>query len=145
MKRLAFCAMLAAAATLPGQRSSQTDEAEIRALESRWDAAQLKGDVTALNEIFADGFISTNGEGKTRGKADVINEVKAGNIKFESSQVQDMKVTVYGDAAVVTGTWKGKFTQKGKPMDLTERFTDTFVKQNGKWRVAASHGSTLKQ
>ena len=145
MKHLLICAFLAGGTLLSAQTSSQKAEAEIRALEEKWDAAQLKGDAAALSEIFADTYVSTNGEGKTRGKAEVINEVTAGDIKFESSKVQDLKISVYGDAAVVTGIWKGKFTQKGKPLDLTERFTDTMVRRNGKWQVVASHGSNLKQ
>jgi len=41
---------------------------------------------------------------------------------------------------------KGKGTDpSGKPMDVQERFTDTWVKmQNGQWQCVASHVSTLK-
>lgn len=144
MKTVLLCAFALAAGgnVLLAQSSA---EAEIRALEAKWDEAQLKGDANALAEIFADTYVSTNPEGKTRGKAEVINEVKSGDIKFQTSKVQDLKIMLYGDTAVVSGIWKGKFVQKGKPMDLTERFTDTFVRQGGKWRCVASHASALKQ
>ena len=57
---------------------------------------------------------------------------------------QRVKVYVYGDAAVVNGRWKAKFVEKGKPVDTTERFTDTYVRQNGQWKCVASQGSTIK-
>ena len=120
------------------------DEAALKALEEKWDAANMKGDVATLGGIFADNFISTNSEGKTRTKAEVLAQVKSGEIKYQTSKVDDMKVFVYGDAAVVNGRWTAKFVEKGKPVNATERFTDTYIRQNGQWRCVASQGSAIK-
>jgi ketosteroid isomerase-like protein len=120
------------------------DEAALKAIEEKWDAANMKGDTATLAAIFVDSFISTNSEGKTRTKAEVLAQVKSGEIKYDTSKVEDMKVYVYGDAAVVNGRWKAKFVEKGKPVDTTERFTDTYIRQNGQWRCVASQGSTIK-
>ena len=92
----------------------------------------------------ADTFISTSPEGKVRTKAEMLAQITSGDIKYHASKVDDMKVFVYGDAAVVNGRWKGKYVEKGKTVDATERFTDTFVRHNGQWRCVASHGSTIK-
>lgn len=42
---------------------------------------------------------------------------------------------------------KGKGTDgKGKPMDFTEQFTDTWVKMpKGQWQCVASHGTNIKK
>lgn len=125
-------------------KSTAADEAALKALEEKWDSASLKGDAAALGTIFSDSFISTNAEGKVRTKAEMLAQIKSGDVKYQMSKVDDMKVLVYGDAAVVNGRWKGKFVEKGKNIDTTERFTDTFVRQNGQWRCVASHGSTIK-
>ena len=126
------------------QRSAGGDEAALKALEEKWDAATLKGDTAALDAIFADRFISTTPEGKVRTKAELLAQLKSGDIKYESAKTDDLKIFVYGDAAVVNGRWKGKFVEKGKTVDATERFTDSFVRQNGQWRCVASHASTIK-
>ena len=147
MKRSVYVAFLllticTIAAAQP--KSAAADEAAIKALEGEWDAANLKGDATALGSIFADTFISTGSEGKVRTKAEMLAELKAGRIKYQIAKSEDLKVFLYGDAAVVTGKWTGKFILNGKPVDTVERFTDTYVRQNGKWRVVASHGSEIK-
>jgi len=51
------------------------------------------------------------------------------------------------DAATRTLQLIGKGTDsKGKPMDDTERFTDTWVKMpGGKWQCVASQGSAIKK
>ena len=120
------------------------DEAALKAIEEKWDTATLKGDTAALGSILADSYSQTTSEGKIRTKAEMIAAMKSGEIKYQASKADDLKVQVYGDAAVVTGRWKGKFTEKGKAMDVTERFTDTFVRQNGQWRCVATHTSPLK-
>lgn len=128
------------------QQKSATggDEAALKAIEEKWDAANLKGDAAALGAIFADTFISTSSEGKVRTKAEILAQLKSGEMKYQTSKMDDMKVFLYGEAAVVNGRWKGKFVEKGKTVDATERFTDTYVRQSGQWRCVSSHGSTIK-
>ena len=120
------------------------DEAALRALEGKWDAASLKGDTAALDAIVADTFIMTDPEGKVRAKAEILARMKSGEVKYQAAKADEMKVYLIGDTAIVSGRWTGKFTEKGKPMDSVERFTDTFVKRNGQWQCVASHSSTLK-
>ena len=66
--------------------------------------------------------------------------------KFDSVEVEDVKVTVFGDTAIATGGSKSRGTDaSGKPMDDHSRWTDTWVKMpNGKWQCVASHVSLIK-
>lgn len=129
-------------ATAAQQKSA--DEAALKAIEEKWDAANLKGDASALETILADGFITTNTEGKVQTKAETLARVKSGEVKYQSAKADDFHFYVYGDAAVVSGRWKGKFVEKGKTVDATERFTDFFIRQNGQWRCVASQASAIK-
>jgi ketosteroid isomerase-like protein len=126
------------------QKSASGDEAALKALEKKWDAANLKGDIGALNAIFADTFISTSSAGKVRTKEKMLAQLKSGELSYKTSKMDDMKVFVYGDTAVVNGRWKAKFVKKGRSVDTSERLTDTYVRQNGQWKCVASQGSTIK-
>ena len=95
------------------QKAAGGDEAALKAIEEKWDAANMKGDTATLATIFAATFINTDAEGKTSTGAEVLAKVKAGDIKYQTSKVDDLKVYVYGDAAVVNGRWKAKFVGKG--------------------------------
>ena len=55
-----------------------------------------------------------------------------------------MKVSLYGDFAVVTGIAGEKGTFKGQPVTPRTAFTDTFLFQGGKWIAVASHESALR-
>lgn len=63
---------------------------------------------------------------------------------WSSVEYTDLKVTVFGQTAIATGTFTGKGTIAGKPADVRERFTDTWVMANGKWLCVATHDSPLK-
>ena len=57
----------------------------------------------------------------------------------------DMKARVYGDAAVVTGRNTSKETLKGKDISGLYRWTDTWIKEAGRWQCVATHASMIVQ
>lgn len=147
MKKLAYgvvgLLIVLAGAVAQQKKTAANDEAALKAIEEKWDAAAVKGDVATLGQIFADTFISTNTEGLVHTKAEMLNEIKSGQVKYESSKVEDLKIYVYGNAAVVNGKWSGKVIEQGKPVESAERFTDMFIKQGGQWRCVAAHASPI--
>jgi ketosteroid isomerase-like protein len=54
-------------------------------------------------------------------------------------------VRVYGKTAVMTGQFTAKGTFKGKNIDVRERYTAVWVKQNGRWQLVAEQGNFIKQ
>ena len=115
--------------------------AAIKGLEEKWVQAGLKGDAAGLSALLADGILTVSNTGAVQTKAEMIERFKT--VKYQASKIDDMKVTVYGDAAVVVGHWQGKGIEKGKAFDESERFTDTWVKQNGQWRCVATQGTLI--
>lgn len=123
----------------------QADKAALLALEAQWDIAAVKGDIAAFDALYADGFVFTNAQGKVQTKAEVQSELKSGDLKYLAAKVDDLTVALYGDAAVVTGRWAGKFVLKGKTRNTLERFTSTYVRQqNGLWRLVATQTGNIK-
>ena len=125
------------------KKTAVNDEAALKAIEEKWEVASVKGDVAALGAILADTFISISADGHMQTKAEMLAAIKSGEVKFEKSDVDELKVQVYGNAAVLMGRWTGKVIEKGEASESTERFTDTFIKQNGQWRCVASHSSPI--
>jgi ketosteroid isomerase-like protein len=104
----------------------------------------VKADVTALDAIFADTYVDTDEHSHRGNKEDVLSILKSGDLKLTSIKLSDMKVNVYGDAAVVIGSAMQEGSFLGGPIATKIIFTDTFAKQNGKWRAVASHRSVAE-
>jgi ketosteroid isomerase-like protein len=120
------------------------DIADIRALEQQWDASNLRGDAAALDRVLASDFFLTGDDGKVHAKAEVLSELKSRNITYQSAKTEDLKIILHGDAAVVSGRWRGSYIRRGKTVNLLERFTNFYVRKDGQWRCVASHGSAIK-
>jgi ketosteroid isomerase-like protein len=67
-------------------------------------------------------------------------------VTWSSVDYTDLKVTVFGHTAIATGTFTGKGKDAtGKPLDERVRFTDTWLKIDGKWLCIATQDSPLKK
>jgi hypothetical protein len=122
--------------------ASITVEQEIIALENKWNEAMMKVDTKALNEILADEYIETGDKGNMSNKAKHISALKSGDLKVSDANLNDLKVKVYGNAAVVTGRNTTKEIFKGKASNEAYRITDTWVMQNNRWQCVASQWVT---
>ena len=90
-------------------------------------------------------YVQTNVRGEVSTKAEEVGEVRDHVIHYDKFESTDLKVRVFGDAAVATGqTWiKATGKKSGRAIDASLRFTDTFVKQNGKWQAVSSQTTLL--
>ena len=125
-------------------QARQGSDAATRALldvENKWVEALVKSDMATLDSIFADTYVDTDEHSHRSGKDDVFSLLKSGDLKLDSIQLSGMQVHLYGDAAVVIGSAVQAGSFLGGPVATNVIFTDTFVKQNGKWRAVASHRS----
>ena len=103
----------------------------------------LKSDGDGIAQGVMEDYTLTNSMGKVTTRADDIAEAKKNDPKYEIFENYDMKVRVHGDTAVVTGKTHTKGVSGEKPFDFQFQFTDTFVKDGGRWRLLAGHVSKL--
>jgi len=138
----AFVAVLACAFS-----SAQTP-AEKEVLQFERDACKafLDADPIALERVLTPDFTLTlsNGEVSTRGNE--IYELRNGKVHYDMFENYDMKARLYGnDMAVVLGKTRVKGTADGKPFDRIVQFTDTLIRRDGCWQLAAGHVSRIEK
>jgi ketosteroid isomerase-like protein len=136
---------VAISATVFGQakpKGSPVEQALIK-LENDWNDASMKRDVALLGRLLADDYIFTDPDGVMFTKAQNLEMLKSGDDVVTSAVASDMKVRVYGNAAIVTGLNAVKEQLKGKDISGTYAYTDTWVKRPGSWVCVATHASRL--
>ena len=67
---------------------------------------------------------------------------RTGHFDFEAMDPSEVKVRVYGDAAVVTSRVHVKLTSSGR-VDDRVRVTEVYVKQGGKWRCVSTQVTSI--
>jgi len=120
-------------------------EQELIKLENEWAEAWVKSDVAFYNRITVDDYTWTSPWGMVFTKAIDLALLKSGDDVIKSWVLADMKVRVYGDAAVVTGRDTIKETYKGKDVSGQHQWTHTWIKLAGHWQCVAGHSSEIAQ
>jgi ketosteroid isomerase-like protein len=105
--------------------------------ERKWAEIVVTGDAASLEPMLADDFWALSPDGTFHGKDVELAETRKNYGLFLSNHVTEVKVRLFGDVAIAHGseTWEMK---SGTPKRGRYVWTDTWVKRNGKWQVAAS-------
>ena len=125
----------------PPRTQAESDEQELIKLENDWLQAFFKNDGAFADRFLAEDYMGTDEHGDVKDKAQEIAEIKAGAHLSTSGVLDNIRVRVYGDAAVVTGRHIMKGLFQGKEYRSPYLWTDIFIKRGGRWQCVASHAS----
>ncbi|MEP6994584.1 MAG: nuclear transport factor 2 family protein [Acidobacteriota bacterium] len=138
MKRILTIVVLVLTAGVAAARPPEDVAQALMQLENDWAKAGLAGDAAAFEKLLTPDYVYTNENADMVTGAEMIAGMKSGTTKYDTFTVGDLKVHVFGEAAVVTGKAHTKGKEMGKPVDLEVRFTDTWAKRDGRWVCAAT-------
>ena len=120
------------------------EEPELLRLNNLYDSALVNNDTAVLKRLYADDFIYTNPEGKVLTKEQQINSIAVSEMNWEEGKSEDVKLKIFGDAAVMTGSFLAKGNYRGNPVTINERYTVVWIKKDDTWQMAAEQGNIIK-
>ncbi|MGH8177025.1 MAG: nuclear transport factor 2 family protein [Steroidobacter sp.] len=142
MIRTGLLVLLMSLAVISRANEADDEAAVIAALHAACEAYRV-GDAGYLERVLDDRFTLTDPAGVITTKAEELAAVRKGDPKYEVFRNSAMKVRLHGDAALVTGTTTVKGVSGGETFNTALQFTDTLIRHEGEWRIAASHVSPL--
>jgi ketosteroid isomerase-like protein len=122
--------------TVPNQTDAETEK-EVLEVERQKDQALRNRDIAVLERIYADDLAFVNGRGQVITKTEHLEEIRAGNVKYLSSDRSDFHVHVYGSTAVLTGRENSTVEYHGKTISSPRQFMTVYVKLDGQWKYVA--------
>jgi ketosteroid isomerase-like protein len=146
MRSVASVALfLIAAFTLPSRSVSQTppdnDTRELTHLEQVWNQAHVAGDAETLDHLWADDLEVAVPHMAVMTRAEALGFARSGHMKFLSYETSDLRIRLYGDAAVVTGHLLRTRTLNGNKVADDWHFTKVYIRQAHQWRVVSFQAS----
>ena len=126
--------------------SPLNDAGQLLYLEMAWSEADKNRDVAWFERNWADDYYGVSSTtGKLTTKAEDIAAIKNRKEVYDSAVASDIEVRMEGNTGIVSGVYqlKGK-DEKGQPFDRRIRYTDVFVKRDGRWMALASQGTEIK-
>jgi ketosteroid isomerase-like protein len=115
---------------------------EIVDLERQAKEAALKRDAAFSEKTLADDYVAISPLGQVINKADTIAARKTAQLRYESIEVSEMVVRLYGNTAVVTARADVKGRELGEEFSGPYRFTRIWVRRSGRW-MTVSYQATV--
>lgn len=115
---------------------------EIVDLERQAKEAAIHRDAVFSERTLAEDYVAITPLGQIVSKADTISARKSAQLRYESIDVTEMVVRLYGNTAVVTARADVKGKELGEEFSGPYRFTRVWVRRNGHW-LTVSYQATV--
>lgn len=127
-----------------GEKVAATNaEQAVRQLFDELVTSYAKNDAAVPTRILADDFTFTNPFGEVMTKEQRIAQIKPGGVQFDSYNVDDVSVRVYGDTGVVTNRASLTGKRGDQVISGQYRITQVFVKKDGNWQLVAAQSTPI--
>jgi len=146
--RSGLLAIALAAASCP-TLAAQTEHAPSRAerdllrVEAELCAAWEQGDAATLRHDLDPTFTLVDSHGGITGFDENVAEVEKRDPHYSVFRNSDQRVRLYGATAIITGITAVEGRSGDSSFSARFRYTDTWVRRGGGWKLAASHASRL--
>lgn len=122
-----------------------SDEQELIKLAHAWLEAEAKEDAEAMARLWADDLQYSSSAGTVETKSQALASIRSGDLQISDSVYDTLEARVYGDMGVTTGIASQKGQFKGRDISGKYRFTDTWLKRDGRWQCVATHASKIAE
>jgi hypothetical protein len=100
-------------------------------------AAQVSKNYEVLDKVLANDMVYVHSSGSTDTKQSYVQSMRDGKLTYESIDMQETNVRVYGNTAVVNGTCTIKAVSSGQPVNNHIRYTSVYVRNKTQWQMVA--------
>lgn len=111
--------------------------AVLRAQAKAWDSAIVRKDRAAIEKNLHPRFFQIDIRGTRNERAAFVAALLDPKLQLDPYTVQELDVRQYGDTALLSGTTQISGRFDGQPFTIHYRYIDTYVREDGEWRVVA--------
>ena len=151
MKQIVFLAFFIVLLSCSKEATNQSKHSQVRNYEvhklmQEWANGMIENDPLVIDNVLHDTWIySGPDDGSTTDKAKALEAMTPGNTTLKQIILKDTIIRIYNNVAVVTGKEELVFAENKDTKRVFLRFTDVFLKKNGKVSAISTHSSTIKK
>lgn len=130
---------------IPSSGKPQTSSVvqQLSQIEQRLANAVVERDLQTYSSLLAPDWTTIDLAGRVLTKSQVMEELASKERRIESATIDEIRVRELGEVAVVTGRTTATGSYQGQRATVELRFTDVFVRRDGRWQVVASQGTQI--
>jgi ketosteroid isomerase-like protein len=123
------------------------DIGQLYYLEREWNDAIRNKDAAWVERNYARDATDISAlNGAIWGKAQALADIRSDTRVYEVVETSEMSARLDGNTAIVTGIFhiKGR-TERNEAFERRSRYTDVWIKRDGRWQMWASQGTLIPQ
>ena len=114
-------------------------ERDLLAAERALQAAMRASDVAALDQLLHPDLLAVGPDGRLADKADDLGAHESGVFRIEALDEEELEIRVAGETAVTLVVLRLRGAIAGEDVSGRMRYTRTWTRDGGTWRVLAAH------
>ena len=105
--------------------------------------ALRKNDLEKLSQIYSDDYVLVRPDGSAFSKAQILDDLKTHAMRFNSIELTNEKIRIYGSVGILTGDSKITTVRDGKESQTAFRLVAVYCKQNDRIELVHFQSSPL--
>ncbi|QHW00701.1 nuclear transport factor 2 family protein [Spirosoma endbachense] len=126
-------------------RAQSADEKSVIAAEKQRFEAQVSKNYAVLDQVLANDLVYTHSNGNTDTKQSYIQSIRDGKSKYDAINVEEQKVRVYGNTAIINGICMIKALNNGETINTHLKYTDVYVRNGKQWQMVTWQSFKMAQ
>lgn len=128
---------------LLAKRETRAVHKQIETLEMQWRQAQVDNNIPVMEHLLADDYVGISANGTIESKVQAIAQHKAGTVRITQLELDDLKVRLYGDTAVVTSKADLQGVNGESDISGKYRYTRVYNRRLGQWKIVSFEASKM--
>lgn len=125
-------------------RSPENLRQQVIDLERQAREATLRRDAEFSERTLSDDYVAITPLGQIVNKADTISARRSGQLRYESIEISEMVVRLYGNTAVVTARADVRGKDLGEDFNGPYRYTRVWVRRSGRWQTVSYQATVTR-
>ena len=135
---------LAASPQTPATSHDQDIIHQVLELERQSKEASIRRDAVFAERMLTDDYVAIGPLGQVVTKSETIAARKTAQLRYDSIDLSEVVVRIYGNTAIVTARAEVKGKDLGEDFSGPYRFTRVWVKRNGQWQTASYQATVTR-
>jgi ketosteroid isomerase-like protein len=120
-------------------------ENEVSGMMKKWSEAMGTADVKTLQTLLDDRYIHIHGTSLVESKSQFLEAFSNGSRKYDPITIEDQKIRVFHQAALVNGHFKLKAYTKDRTLEGVNRFTLAMTKTPQGIKIISFQATAIPQ
>ena len=116
---------------------------EVEQIEQQLVAAISALDLKTYDRLVADDYFVIQSSGLELTKAQVMDGYRSGLWRYKDLRIGDLKVHLYGDAAIITARTSGYRIEGDRETPNQVRYLRLYLKRQGKWQAVTQMSTPI--